>query len=360
MKTTHIPTRALPSWMMIETLDPAIETTLVSSGDGSRDFTAARRVFERAINSAQLGTCVTAGTLCGYIDSTRNRGEPIDMTIGKRQHCYAFHTIPVFGPHDRVHGVQCWFGPADQKPPPPRHATGVLWDLDAKMVHLTIDCARMAGIPDSRFLSELPLATFWRFASRFDHHEAVFNLLYHPRERAKFQTAGTVRHADGREMLWQATIRTRHDKDTIGAWGLLEDLTSENSQPPTETLEQRGLREYLRSVGTYLGVVHIPDGTIVHWLSDPPPWIDCTRSPAELFPPEDHARLTTAVAPDEGMVRVLNPDNGYTPTKIILLPYHGRRRGPFAIGRFLRAESHAEHSGNQVGHCDSEYPETRQ
>ncbi|WP_040818043.1 GAF domain-containing protein [Nocardia jiangxiensis] len=325
-------------WTMIETLDPAASPTVVSSGDSTREFTSTHRVLERAINNAQLGTYVTADDLYRHIIAVRDRSEPIDWPIRKDKHHCIFRALPVLGPNEQVHGVRFWLGPADLEPPEPRRATGVVWDLASRMVRLTPDCTRMAGISDAIFVPEVPLATFWRYASRFDDHEAVFNLLYRPKEHARLQTMGTVRHADNREMLWQATIRTRHDSHTIGAWGLLEDLTSDTSRPPTATLEQQGLREYLRSAGTYLGVVHIPDGTIVHWLSDPPPWFDCTRSPDELFPPEDHARLTTAVAPDEGVVRVLNPDSGYTPTKIVLSPYRGCRNNRLAIGQFFRVD----------------------
>lgn len=325
-------------WMMVETLDPAVLPTVVSGGDGGRDFTTTHRVLERAITAAQLGTHVTADDLYRHIISSRDQGKPIELTVGEGENLYRFRALPVFGPNRRVHGVQYWLGPTHQKPPEPRRAAGVVWDLPTKMVHLTTDCTRMAGIPDAEFVPDLPLASFWRIASRFDDHEAVFNLLYHPRQQAKMQTTGTVRHANGHNMLWQATIRTRYDDDTAGAWGLLEDLTSEDSQPPTATLEQIGLREYLRSIGTYLGIIHIPDGTVVQWLSDPPPWIDCTRSTDQLLPPEDHARLTTAVAPDEGVVRVLNSDNGYTPTKIVLSPYRGCDNNRLALGQFLRAD----------------------
>jgi len=340
MQNTRNPSPAPIPWLMIETLDPAVQPAVVS-GESGRDFTAAHRVLERAINSAQLGTYVTPDDLYGHIISSRDRGGPVDMLLGKGKHQCVFRTLPVLGPNSRVHGVQYWLGPADQDPPEPRRAAGVVWDLRARMVYLTTDCTRMAGIPDAKFVPELPLATFWGITSRFDHHEAVFNLLYHPRDRARLQTLGTVRHVRGHEMLWQATIRTRYDSDAVGAWGLLEDLTSEDSQPPSATLEQKGLREYLRSAGTYLGVVHIPDGTIVQWLSDPPPWIDCTRSPDQLLPPEDHARLAAAVAPDEGVVRVINPDSSYTPTKIVLSPYRGCGNNRLAIGQFLRADEEA-------------------
>ncbi|MBF6064675.1 DUF5593 domain-containing protein [Nocardia terpenica] len=332
-------------WIMVETLDPAVTPTVVSGGDGGRDFTNAHRAIERAINSMQLGAAATPDDLYEHIISSRDRGESVDMPLGKNKRQFAFRARPVFGPKSRVHGVQYWLGPADQDPPEPPPATGVVWDLPAKLVHLTIDCTRMAGIPDAKFVPDLPLAMFWHYANRFDHHEEVYNLLYNPRSQARLRTEGTVRNIDHRrDMHWQATIRTRFDGGTIGAWGLLEDLTCMTSQPPKATLEQTAFREYLRAEQTYLAVIHLPDSSVIRWLTDPPPWIDCTRAPDQVFPSEDRARLARAIAPYEGIVRAINRDNGYTPTKIVLLPYRGRRRGPFAIGRFLRADTHIAHT----------------
>ncbi|KZM71611.1 hypothetical protein AWN90_02485 [Nocardia terpenica] len=239
-----------------------------------------------------------------------------------------------------MHGVQYWFGPIDQDPPPRHRATGVVWDLPTELVHMTIDCTRMAGIPDAKFLPVLPLAMFWHNAERFDHHEEVYHLLYESGPKAKLRTTGTVRnHAQRCEMHWQATVRTRKDSQAHGAWGLLEDLTSMKSRPPRATLEQTAFRDYLRANGAYLGVIRVPDGSIVRWLTDPPPWIDCTRAPHEVFAPEDRARLAKATAPDDGVVRAINHNNDYTPTRIVLTPYRGCRNNQLAIGRFYRADS---------------------
>lgn len=357
----HTTPSAPTAWKMVETLDPALEPTVVSSGDGRKDFVVLKRVVERTINSAKLAAYVTPDCICARIAETRDRGEPITERLGHGRSNYVLRTLPVFGPHQRVHGVQYWFGSLDEEPPEPRRAAGVVWDLPSRIVHLTVECTRMAGLPDSKFVPDLPLAMFWHNANSFHHHEDVYNLLYNPRERARLRTDGTVRNLmQRRDMFWQATIRARSDDETVGAWGLLEDLTSSTFRPPKVTLEQTAFREYLRAEATYLGVIHVPDGSVIRWLTDPPPWIDCTGAPDQVFLAEDRARLAKAIAPDEGVVRALNHDKGYTPTKIILLPYHGRRQGPFAIGRFLRADSHAEHSGNHVEHCDSEYPETHQ
>ncbi|KZM75467.1 hypothetical protein AWN90_18985 [Nocardia terpenica] len=344
---------------MVETLDPAAEPTVVSGGEGEKDFVVLKRLIERTINTAKLGASVTADEIYGHIIEARDRRASVEAVFGHRGRRYVLLARPVFGPQQRVHGVQYWLGPVDEDPPEPRHATGVVWDLPARVVHLTVECTRMAGIPDSKFVPALPLAMFWHNANRFDHHEEVYNLLYRPRAQVRLRTTGTVRNlTHHRDMYWQATIRARNDAETVGAWGLLEDLTFATSRPPKATLEQTAFREYLRAEKTYLGVIHVPDGSVVRWLTDPPPWIDCTRAPDQVFPPEDRARLASAVAPDEGVVRAINHTNGYTPTRIILLPYHGRRNGPFAIGRFLQADTHTEYLPDRSSRlAQPDYPE---
>ncbi len=330
-------------WIMVETLDPAIEPTVVSTGDGEKDFVALSRVVQRAINSARLGASVTAAEVCQPITAARDRREPVNAMFGQGRSRRVLHARPVFGPEQHVHGVQYWFGPTDQDPPAPRRAAGVVWDLPAKVVRMTIDCTRMAGIPDTKFLPVLPLAMFWHNAERFDHHEEVYNLLYESGPKAKLRTCGTVRNvARQSEMYWQATIRARKDSQAIGAWGLLEDLTSMKSRPPRATLEQKTFRDYLRANDAYLGIIHVPDGSVVRWLTDPPPWIDWTRAPNEVFPPEDRARLMKATAPDDGIVRAINHDNSYIPTRIVLTPYRGRQNNRLAICRFLRADNSSE------------------
>ncbi|QIS08776.1 GAF domain-containing protein [Nocardia arthritidis] len=330
-------------WTVVETLDPAVDPTVVSHGGVGRDFVVLERFLQRAINAARMGTAITPDSVSRHIVATRDRGEPTNALFGQGKNKWVLHTLPVMGPQNRVHGVQFWLGPVDEDPPEPHRVTGVTWDLPNKLVHLTADCTRMSGTPDEKFTPELPLAMFWRSTTRFDHHEAVFNLLYNPHPHGRLQSTGTVQHADGHEMLWQATIRARHDHEAIGAWALLEDLTSDAARPLHPTLEQEAFREYHRTAGTYLGVVHIADGTVVTWLTDPPPWIDWNHAPDEIFPPEDRARLATAVAPDEGVVRALNHEMGYTPTRIVLSPYRGCRGKRLAIGQFFRADDAPAH-----------------
>lgn len=327
------------SWVMVEMLDPATDPTAVSGGDGGKDFVVLTRLVDRAINAARVGADVTTADVVARILDAQHRRTCVDAVLGQGSAKHVLIARPVLGPQQRVHGVQYWLGPVDEEPPEPRRACGVVWDLPAKLVHLTIDCNRMAGVSDDRFVPSLPLATFWHNANRFDHHEEVYRMLHNPCPRASFRTTGNVRNiAHQDDMYWQATIRTRYDKQTVGAWGLLEDLSYVLSRPPKVTLEQAAMRDYLRSEQTYLGVIHVPDGAVVRWLTDPPPWMDCTLAPDRIFPAEDLARLANATAPDEGIVRAINRDNSYTPTKIVLLPYHGRK-GPFAIGHFLRADA---------------------
>lgn len=334
MHTTRRSATGIP-WIMVETLDPSAEPTAVSGGDGGKDFVVLKRLVERALNSAHLGAYAPVGDVCARIVEARDRREPINAVFGQGSQKHVLFARPVFGPLQRVHGVQYWLGPLSQDPPEPRRAAGVVWDLPDRMVRLTVECTRMAGIPDAKFKPDLPLAMFWHSVSRFDHHEDVYGLLYNPRSRARLRTTGTIRHRTRQhDMYWQATLRARCDNEAIGAWGLLEDLTPVTSGTPKATLAHTAFREYLRAQQTYLGVIHIPDGSVVQWLTDPPPWIDCTRSPDQVFPPEDRARLAKAVAPDEGVVRAINRNHGYTPTKIILMPCDGRKNGRFAIGHF--------------------------
>jgi len=338
MRTTRHATNQPTAWTTIETLDPAITPTVVSHGHTGRDFVGLDRFVQRTLYSAHLRHQVTIEEVCDRILTARDRREQIEAIYGQGTNKHGLCAIPILGPHDRVHGIQYWFGPISEDPQPPHRAAGVVWDRPASAVRMTVDCTRMAGIPDSYFTPEVTLASFWRNATRFDHHEAVLDLLYDTRRGTRLQSTGTVRHLERREMLWQASVRGRNDGETVGAWGLLEDLTSEYCPPPHPTLEQQGFRRFHRAAGIYLGVIHIPDGTVVAWLTDPPPWIAWNRSPNEIFPPVDRARLAAATAPDEGVVRTLNRDNRYTPTRIMLSPFGDGLGQRLAIGQFLRVE----------------------
>ncbi|MBF6333219.1 GAF domain-containing protein [Nocardia transvalensis] len=347
-------------WVMVETLDPAIDPAVVSVGGDPRPFTPLDRVIERLLKNQSIPASynkMVRRKVRHAIEEVRQNGREFDsgdnpVSIGSVH--YRLVALPVPGPNGGVHAVQFWFGPetSPRHHPKERRAAGVVWDLDKQVIAQPIESQRLSGVPDDEYFPEVSLAGIFDRASQFDQHDEVIRLLYNPEPGDRLQFEVTVPHMAGTLMQWQVTIRARDDDQCRGAWWMWEDITSPLHPPRHPTLEQIGYRAIHRQAGTHAAVVMIAyPATICYWLTEAAPWIRWTflKKPADVFHPEDRAALNMLNAEleigksAEVVVRTLSPDGDYVRTRLLLSPYPGYIGKGMMIGQFLRDDDDRSH-----------------
>lgn len=368
------PISAKIPWVVVETLDPAVEPAVVSVGGDPRPFTPLDRSVDRVLAKQSIPATynrMVRRKIHQAIAEVRRTRCSVDKPIVIANVRYQLIALSVPGPDNNVHGVQFWFGPEGSSPecPEPRPAAGVVWNLDKQVLCQPIESPRLSGVPDDEYFPEISLAGTFDRASQLDNLDEVLRLLYNPEPGDRLQFQPTVPHMSGVLMRWQVTIRARDDEQCKGAWWIWEDITSPQHPPRRPTLEQIGYRAIHRQAGTYAAVVMVAyPATIPYWLTEPAPWIRWTflHRPSDVFHPDDRAALNMLNAElevgksAEITVRTLTPNGNYARTRMLLSPYPGYLGKGMMIGQFLRAEDDRPHipfhpviaPPNEIGHDD--------
>jgi hypothetical protein len=345
---------------MVETMSP--ETmSVVSVGDTPRNYTDLHRVIQRQVaKTPTLDHGISTRGIMHIIGEVAQTAVRETRSIHTVDGPGKLIVLPVLGPTGQVHAVQYWLGPKSHTPPPPRRAVGAVWHLDRQVVHSPIEAYRMVGIPDKKFRPLASIAEVLRCAVNVNNSDDVLELLYNPVPGARLRTTLAVPHmAERRLMQWRLTILA--SEYPRGARWLCEDITLPDA-PPQEwpTFEQIGFRELTRRAGSHVAVVNASRASIVHWLSDPAPWIrwDRLRSPVEVFHPADRAelhgfgnRLTPGLSADI-TVRMLTRDDTYARTTLQLHRPTNPGDANLLIAQFIRHRLEApssSHAGTRSG-----------
>ncbi|MBE7193575.1 MAG: DUF5593 domain-containing protein [Gordonia polyisoprenivorans] len=318
-------------WILAESLDPAIDMTVVSLGGEPRDFTSLERVVRgelRAAGVEKVTRDMADDVMLRFLD-VRRYAVPVTRQIADTD--LTVICLPVIGPDRFPHGVQGWIG--DRRtydPPDERPAAGVVLDYATGMITQPIESIRLSGVPDSEYVREVSLA---EIIDRGDGVEATELIaLTHnppvPGDSLKFQV--NVPHSAGYSMRWQVTIRSRNDSQTVGSWWLWEDITSDTNRPTTPPIERAAAKEALQEAGIYMAVLHPESATISHWLNDvAAPWIqwEFNQYGHDVFHPDDRAKIAALAdvnSADELVVRTrYTAKPGYLETRLRLSPYPG-------------------------------------
>lgn len=328
-------------WVTVETLSP--ETMSVASvGDAPRDFADVRRVLQRLLSKvAELHGSITTRRIADAIRAAHDRSADMNLAIPTRSGAHRLIVRPVFGPTRAVHAVRLWLGPAAEPVPQPRPAAGLIWRAGTQMIHLPEHIERTFGIA-GRGVSQCSIAELFQHVSGFSRHAEVLDVLYGRTSSDKLQFDVVVTGSAG-PGCWRITMRARDGEPGGEAWWLVEDVTSDTMSSARPILEQVALREAHRRAGTHLAILHLPNPSISHWLTDPAPWIRWSSLglPVEVFHPDDRAELTGLTdrlhsgGSAEITVRTLSYGGTYIRTSLALYPYPGYSNRQLTIAQFI-------------------------
>lgn len=358
---------AVIPWITIETLTPDV-LSVISVGEVAREFVGWQRVLQRQLSRMPaLYDGLTTVGIVELVMRARDRAEGVDLQIATGSGPHILRLRPVFGPAGDVHAIRLWAGPEAAKVPRLGPASGVIWDLDTQTIQQPGGITAMTGLAAEEYAPRVSIAELFHRISGFDRHAEVLDLLYDPKPGDTLQFDATVTDGAGRPGRWRFSLRGRNDARARGAWGLIEDITSEQVPDRWPTLERVGLREAHRRAGTFLAVIQLGHTSISHWLTDPAPWIrwDYLFRPVDVFHPDDRPRLLELSerlysGDTVGLtVRVLNYSGGYTPTSMLLYPYPGYSSKQLSIAQLVRVADDVpmvEPRPNTVKHRNTRTP----
>ncbi|MGV9411248.1 GAF domain-containing protein [Nocardia sp. NPDC003693] len=335
----------MTSWITAETL-AADAITVASVGGAPRDFAALQRVVQRQLaKTPALYDGVTTAVIVEAVGFAQRRGEDMELTVPTRSGPHRLRIRPVLGPAGDIHAVRLWLGPAASPCAVPGPAVGAIWDLATQTLAVPSGIIELAGVSAEEFVPRMSIAQLFQRLPDFHRHVEVLDLLFDPTPGAKLQFDATVTDGAGHRGRWRITIRARDDERGPGAWWLIEDVTTEQDAAHGPPLECIGLREAHRRAGNCLAVVELEHGGIVHWLTDPAPWVrwDYLFRPGDVFHPQDRGKLrelrerVRAGETAGATVRTLGYSGGHEPTSLLLYPYPGYSSRSLAIGQFIRA-----------------------
>ncbi len=257
-------------WVLIETLGPHTEPTVVADGDRVRDWT--RPVRSRP----ECGATTTR-----LIAEAVRRAERVER-VENGLRSIAAPIVCAFG---AVHGVQLWAGPERHDPPAPR--TVAAWDFlsDTELAYHGpgLEELAFARAPENVRVERTPPEAFGAMV-RFDGRIAYSAVVAGTDPAGRWQGEVDMRGDDDVVRSFRMVIRVHRDPAPVTR-ALMYDIS--DLHPPRPDMELALSRLTARTSDGGVGYVELATAQIYEWAAAPPPPLH--RWPAELpqFHPDD-------------------------------------------------------------------------
>ncbi|NKY88683.1 GAF domain-containing protein [Nocardia veterana] len=296
------------SWLLVETLGPGAEPTIVADGPRIREWTSPARAG-RALGAAATTLAATAiDAALGAAPAKYPQVSDDSVADGRIVLTEADWTaiaVPIFCSFGAVHGVQLWLGAAGQQPPPRRAVAAWDWDSGTELAHHGpgLEELAFARAPENVRLVRTPPEVFGRMV-RFDERMAYTAVVAGTDPAGRWQGELAIRGDDEVVRNFQLVIRVHRADPHLGAAtpartahitrALLHEIT--DVSPPRPDTDLAITRAVSRSGRAGVGFVELAMGVVYEWTSVPPPPLHRWSTERPLVHPDDQQTYRGAFA----------------------------------------------------------------
>ncbi|WP_227979838.1 GAF domain-containing protein [Nocardia spumae] len=302
-------------WLLVETLAPSLEPTIVADGHRIREWTNLSRAG-RALGTA--ATTVAAAAVDAAVAAVPARTPDADGRVAAGRivlsegGCTAI-AVPIFCSFGAVHGVHLWLGAAHQQPPPRRVVAAWDWDSDTELAHHGPGLEEMAfaRAPGDVRVVRTPPEVFGRMV-RFDERMGYTAVIAGTDPSGRWHGELAIRGDDEIVRTFQLVVRVhRADPHLVArdagaprtahiTRALLHEIT--DVSPPRPDTDLAITRAVSRSAVAGVGFVELAMGVVYEWTSAPPPPLERWTTERPVLHPDDrqiYRATCAAVLADE-------------------------------------------------------------
>ncbi len=285
-------------WLLVETLGPESEPTVVADGWHRKEWASLLRVRR------DLGP--TAFRLMCAVTDRRRVSERVELC----DEGLCVVAIPVRCAFGEIHGFQVWVGGSGECVPPPRAVGAWDWLSKTELAHHGPGLEELifARAPRDVRVVRTPPEVFGRMV-RFDGRLEYSAVLTGTDPAGRWQGEVDLLGDDDRVRCFQMTVRVHHDGGIVTR-ALMHEIT--DARPPRPAPELAMTRAASRADDAGVGFVELGMGVIYEWINEPRPPLDpWTTERPEIHPDdiEDYraaCREVSTLGPDSRARRELN------------------------------------------------------
>ncbi|MBF6171277.1 GAF domain-containing protein [Nocardia blacklockiae] len=268
-------------WLLVETLGPESEPTIVADGGRPRAWTSVsrpRRTFGTA--AAEL-----AATL---VERARAAEPEVRLGAGGLHGA----AVPIRCAFGDIHGVQVWVGSEGEQPPPRRPVAAWDWLSETELAHHGPGLEELvfARAPEQVAAVRTPPEVFGRMV-RFDGRMEYLAVVAGTDPAARWQGEADFLGDDGRVRGIRMIVRV-HRLARHVTRALVYDVT--DLRPPQPVPELAMTRAVARAAEVGIGFVELAMGLVYEWTNEPPPPLHRWLTERPLLHPDDLADYRAA------------------------------------------------------------------
>ncbi|AHH21441.1 putative secreted protein [Nocardia nova SH22a] len=295
---------AAPAWLLVETLAPGLEPTVVADGYRVRDWTTAARAGRSLGAATALATAAVEAAAVAVPAKVGGAVDDSDSIVLSEGGWTAI-AVPIFCSFGAVHGVQLWVGASGQLPPARRAVAAWDWDSDTELAHHGpgLEELAFARAPEDVRVVRTPPEVFGRMV-RFDDRMGYTAVIAGTDPAGRWQGEVAIRGDDEIVRTFQLVVRVHRDDPHLGpadpprtahiTRALLHEIT--DVRPPRPDTDLAITRAVSRSGGGGVGFVELAMGVVYEWTSPPPPPLDRWATERPVVHPDDQRIFRAACA----------------------------------------------------------------
>ncbi len=246
-------------WLLVETLGPGLEPTVVAEGGRAREWTSASRARRR------FGPA--AAELLAELVRRARRDDAASEVHGTAAGVRGI-AVPIRCAFGAVHGVQVWIGANGDRPPPRRPVAAGDWMSETELAHHgpgleELVFARATAAARS---VRTPPEVFGRMV-RFDGRTDYLAVVAGTDPAARWQGEADFLGDDGRVRGIRMVVRV-HRLGRHVTRALVYDVT--DLRPPQPAADLAMTRAVARAAEVGIAFVELEMGLVYEWTNEPP------------------------------------------------------------------------------------------
>ncbi|MFE9787437.1 GAF domain-containing protein [Nocardia salmonicida] len=269
-------------WLLVETLIPGGEPTVVASGVHPRHWSGLGSL-RRVLGPSRAGIAAAAVRHCRAGAGPQHVVEADTVVVTEPVQC-------AFG---GVHGVRLWAGAVDAPIPPPRRVAAWDWDADTELAHHGPGLEELvfARDPDQVRVIRTPPEAFGRMA-RFDGRIDYFTMVAQLDDGGQWQGEVDMAGDDDEVRHFQMITRAVPEHRRISA--LMHAIPELDTAQPAADPDAAMLRAVSQRSGVGVGIIELTSALIYEWAGPPLPPLDRWLVERPTIDLDDLAALRTA------------------------------------------------------------------
>ncbi len=263
-------------WLLVETLGPGVEPTVVAEGERAREWTSVSRPRRRFGPAA-------AELLAALIENGRH--DDAESEVRRTVAGLSGIAVPIRCAFGAVHGVQVWIGASGDRPPPRRPVAAWDWMSETELAHHGPGLEELvfARAPAQARSVRTPPEVFGRMV-RFDGRMAYLAVVAGTDPSARWQGEADFLGDDGRVRGIRMVVRV-HRLGRHVTRALVYDVT--DLRPPQPAADLAMTRAVARAADVGIGFVELAMGLVYEWTNEPPPPLQRWLTERPVLHPDD-------------------------------------------------------------------------